>query len=90
MNGLQFCCGLGVGVNSCIDLCLQGGWYLLCVDFGIDDVCCNVGGLQFQVWGDNCLLYDSGLVKVFGVVKLELDICGFFILSLCMLGVQGS
>ena len=62
MNGLQFRRGLGVGANSRIDLRLQGGWHLLRADLGIDDACRNAGGLQFQVWGDNRLLYDSGLV----------------------------
>lgn len=76
MNGLYFCCGLGVGVVSWIDFQFKGNWCLLCVDLGIDDQCCVVGGMQFQVWGDGWLFYDSGLVKVFGVVKLELDVCG--------------
>lgn len=90
MNGLQFRRGLGVGANSRIDLHLQGGWHLLRADLGIDDACRTAGGLQFQVWGDNRLLYDSGLVKAPGVVKPELDIRGLSTLSLRTLGAQGS
>ncbi|MGE8268532.1 MAG: TIM-barrel domain-containing protein [Stenotrophomonas geniculata] len=90
MNGLQFRRGLGVGANSRIDLRLQGGWHLLRADLGIDDACRSAGGLQFQVWGDNRLLYDSGLVKAPGVVKPELDIRGLSTLSLRTLGAQGS
>ncbi|MNS66886.1 Sialidase precursor [compost metagenome] len=90
MNGLQFRRGLGVAANSRIDLRLQGGWRLLRADLGIDDACRTAGGLQFQVWGDNHLLYDSGLVKAPGVVKPELDIRGLSTLSLRTLGAQGS
>ncbi|QWP78967.1 NPCBM/NEW2 domain-containing protein [Lysobacter sp. K5869] len=90
MNGLLFRRGLGVGASSRIDLRLQGQWRLLRADLGIDDACRAAGGLQFQVWGDGRLLYDSGLVKAPGVVKPELDIRGLSALSLRTLGAQGS
>lgn len=89
MNGLQFRRGLGVAATSRIDLRLQGGWRLLRADLGIDDACRNAGGLQFQVWGDARLLYDSGLVQAPAVVKPELDIRGLSTLSLRTLGAQG-
>ena len=89
MNGLQFRRGLGVGANSRIDLKLAGNWQLLRADLGIDDSCRDAGGLQFQIWGDDRLLYDSGLVKAPGVVKPELDIRGLHTLSLRTLGAQG-
>ncbi len=41
-------------------------------------------------WGEDRLLYDSGLVKAPGVVKPELDIRGLSRLSLRTLGAQGS
>ncbi len=90
MNGLLFRRGLGVGPASRIDLQLQGQWRLLRADLGIDDACRSAGGLQFQVWGDDRLLYDSGLVKAPGVVKPELDIRGLQRLSLRTLGAQGT
>ncbi|RPE79682.1 alpha-glucosidase (family GH31 glycosyl hydrolase) [Vulcaniibacterium tengchongense] len=89
MNGLHFRRGLGVGADSRIDLKLEGGWRLLRADLGIDDRCRNAGGLQFQVWGDGRLLYDSGLVRAPAVVKPELDIRGLRRLSLRTLGAQG-
>ena len=46
--------------------------------------------MQFQVWGDDRLLYDSGLVKAPGVVKPELDVRGLHRLSLRTLGAQGA
>lgn len=90
MNGLQFRRGLGVGANSRLDLNLQGDWRLLRADLGIDDRCRDAGGLQFQVWGDERLLFDSGLVRAPGVVKPELDIRGLKRLSLRTLGAQGA
>ncbi|MGH8083280.1 MAG: TIM-barrel domain-containing protein, partial [Lysobacter sp.] len=90
MNGLLFRRGLGVAATSRIDLRLKGQWRLLRSDLGIDDACRAAGGLQFQVWGDGRLLYDSGLVKAPGVVKPELDIRGLSSLSLRTLGAQGS
>ncbi|HZT56248.1 MAG TPA: NPCBM/NEW2 domain-containing protein, partial [Burkholderiaceae bacterium] len=89
MNGLRFRRGLGVGATSRIDVKLDGNWQLLRADLGIDDSCRDAGGLQFQVWGDERLLYDSGLVKAPGVVKPELDIRGLHRLSLRTLGAQG-
>ncbi|MET0549343.1 MAG: NPCBM/NEW2 domain-containing protein, partial [Xanthomonas sp.] len=89
MNGLQFRRGLGVAANSRLDLHLHGDWRLLRADLGIDDACRSAGGLQFQVWGDGRLLYDSGLVNAPGVVKPELDIRGLSSLSLRTLGAQG-
>lgn len=88
MNGLQFRRGLGVGASSRIDVRLDGNWQLLRADLGVDDTCRAEGGLQFQVWGDDRLLYDSGLVKAPGVVKPELDVRGLRRLSLRTLGAQ--
>jgi hypothetical protein len=63
MNGLWFRKGLGVGASSRIDLQLAGNWNLLRADLGVDDSCRNAGGLQFQVWSGERLLYDSGLIR---------------------------
>jgi hypothetical protein len=63
MNGLWFRKGLGVGASSRIDLQLAGNWNLLRADLGVDDSCRNAGGLQFQVWSGERLLYDSGLIS---------------------------
>lgn len=90
MNGLHFRRGLGVGAESRIDIELKGGWRLLRADLGIDDSCREAGGMQFQVWGDDRLLYDSGMVRAPGVVKPELDIRGLHRLSLRTLGAQGA
>ncbi len=90
MNGLLFRRGLGVGPDSRIDLALKGQWRLLRADLGIDDACRQAGGLQFQVFGDGRLIYDSGLVQAPGVVKPELDIRGLSTLSLRTTGATGA
>ncbi len=88
MNGLLFRHGLGVAAQSRIEVALRGSWQWLRADLGIDDTCRAAGGMQFQVWGDGRMLYDSGLVKAPGVVKPELDVRGITHLSLRSLGAQ--
>ncbi|RJG21697.1 TIM-barrel domain-containing protein [Massilia cavernae] len=90
MNGLWFRKGLGVGPASRIDLELGGDWNLLRADLGVDDSCREAGGLQFQVWSGDKLLYDSGLVTAPAVVKPEIDVRGLRQLSLRTLGARGA
>lgn len=90
MNGLWFRKGLGVGAASRIDLQLEGNWNLLRADLGVDDSCRSAGGLQFQVWSGERLLYDSGLVQAPAVVKPEIDVRGLRQLSLRTLGARGA
>lgn len=74
MNGLTFNKGLGVFGNSQVDYRLSGNWRLFRADVGIDDNCKNTDGINFQVWGDGKLLFDSGTIVAPAVVKPELDI----------------
>ena len=90
MNGLWFRKGIGVGANSRVDLQLQGNWRLLRADLGVDDSCRSAGGMQFQVWSGERLLYDSGLVAAPAVVKPEIDVRGLRQLSLRTLGARGA
>jgi alpha-glucosidase len=90
MNGLRFHQGLGVAAHSRLDLSLQGAWQLFRADLGVDDSCRDYGGLQFQIWGDERLLYDSGLVQAPAVVKPEIDVRGLTTLSLRTLGAVGK
>ncbi|MFZ6733671.1 TIM-barrel domain-containing protein [Undibacterium sp. Ji42W] len=90
MNGLLFRKGLGVAGNSEIDYQLKGDWQTFRADVGIDDSCRNHGGLQFQVWGDDKLLFDSGLIIAPAVVKPELDIRGISKLKLKTTGVKAT
>lgn len=90
MNGLQFRKGLGMRPGQRLELQLGGHWQLFRADLGMDDSCRAAGGMQFQVWGDGRLLYDSGLVQAPAVVKPELDLRGLQRLSLRTLGARGA
>ena len=90
MNGLRFRKGLGVAGNSEVGYKLAGDWQTFRADVGIDDSCRNNGGLQFQVWGDDKLLFDSGLITAPAVVKPELDIRGISKLVLKTTGVKAN
>lgn len=82
MNGLKFRKGLGVAGQSRIDYPLKGHWQLFRADVGIDDSCRQHGSVQFQIYGDDQLLYDSGTLQAPAVVKPQLDIRGIQLLSL--------
>jgi alpha-glucosidase (family GH31 glycosyl hydrolase) len=82
MNGLKFRQGLTVAGESRLDYQLAGYWQLFRADVGINDSCREHGSVQFQIYGDNKLLFDSGTIKAPAVVKPELDIRGIKLLSL--------
>lgn len=90
MNGLRFRKGIGMGPAGRVDLQLAGSWNLVRADLGVDDSCRSAGGLQFQVWSGERLLYDSGLVMAPAVVKPEIDVRGLTQLSLRTLGARGA
>lgn len=94
MNGLLFHKGIGMRSGQGLVVQLSGhpssNWQLFRADLGIDDSCRTAGGLQFQVWGDGRLLYDSGFVQAPGVVKPELDVRGLQTLELKTLGARGA
>jgi alpha-glucosidase (family GH31 glycosyl hydrolase) len=87
MNGLKFRKGLSVVDDSEIAYRLSGQAQTFRADVGIDDACRDHGGLQFQVYGDGRLLFDSGLIVAPAVVKPELDIRGIETLMLKTTGV---
>ncbi|WP_230404302.1 MULTISPECIES: TIM-barrel domain-containing protein [Undibacterium] len=90
MNGLKFRKGLGVVNASEVHYRLHGNWQTFRADVGIDDACRQNGGLQFQVFGDGKLLFDSGLIEAPAVVKPELDIRGISLLSWKTTGVKSK
>ncbi len=82
MNGLKFRQGFTVAGESKFDYQLAGHWQIFRADVGINDSCRQHGSVQFQIYGDNKLLFDSGTLKAPAVVKPELDIRGIKLLSL--------
>ncbi|MFZ6689398.1 TIM-barrel domain-containing protein [Undibacterium sp. SXout11W] len=90
MNGLQFHKGIGTSGEHQISYELHGDWQIFRADVGIDDQCRTHGGLQFQVWGDDKLLFDSGLIQAPAVVKPEIDVRGIQVLKLKTTGVKSE
>ncbi|MDC8757875.1 TIM-barrel domain-containing protein [Janthinobacterium fluminis] len=90
MNGLKFRQGLAVAGGSRIDYRLKGDWQLFRADVGVDDSCGQAGAMQFQVYGDGKLLFDSGALRAPAVVKPELDVRGIAVLSLRTSGARGK
>ncbi len=82
MDGLEFAHGLKVVGNSRHDFELKGDWHTFSVEVGIDDSTPQASTVHFQVWGDNRLLWDSGLLKKDTISKPRLDIRGISTLSL--------
>ena len=90
MNGVAFAKGLAFAGDTRIDIPLAGWWQTFRADAGIDDQCQLPDGMRFQVWGDQKLLFDSGLVKAPAVVKPQVDIRTVTLLSLRTVGGHAS
>jgi len=74
MNGLAFEHALRTQGDTRFDYILEGDWHTLRVEAGIDDSYKGDGNVRFQVWGDERLLWDSGVVTSNTIVKQRLDI----------------
>jgi len=48
---------------------LRGAYNTFSSDIGIDDVMGNLGSVDFRVWADGALLYDSGVVFNFSPTR---------------------
>ncbi len=90
MNGLKFRKGLGIRGQSRVDYSLPKDAQLFRADIGIDDRCKRDGKISFQVYGDDKLMFDSGLIEAPAVVKPELDIRTVKTLSLRTKGNNDS
>ena len=64
LNGVQYGKGLGVHAYSEVRYALYGNCSYLTAKVGIDDeVATGTGNVDFQVWADGNLIYDSGYVS---------------------------
>ncbi|MBC8107200.1 MAG: NPCBM/NEW2 domain-containing protein, partial [Anaerolineae bacterium] len=63
LNDNDYEYGLGVAGNSAIVYQLHGQFAKFVVHVGVDDESGHRAALQFQVWGDGRLLFDSGTVR---------------------------
>ena len=82
LNGLDFEHGLRFEGEMRRDFQLEGRWLQLKAEAGRDDRGPRQGSLRLQVWGDDHLLWDSGVLTGSDVVKPRVDIRGISRLSL--------
>lgn len=76
--------GLGTQTQSQMDFYLGAAATQFISDIGIDSrACCGTGAVDFQVYGDGALLYDSGVITTHSLAKnITLNVTGVQILSL--------
>ena len=84
LNGVQYGKGLGVHAYSELRYALYGSCNYMTARVGIDsEVPTGVGNVDFQVWGDGTLLYDSGyLTGGSPRQSINVDLTGFQTLGL--------
>ncbi|MCP4545213.1 MAG: SUMF1/EgtB/PvdO family nonheme iron enzyme [bacterium] len=80
LNGIDFDGGFSVQGAESLDFALTGGWHLFSAEAGPAAAVADT--INFQVWGDERLLWDSGRVGGTTVVKPRLDLRGVSYLSL--------
>ena len=62
VRGVVYATGLGVHASSTVTYALNGQYATFLTDAGIDDETAGQGNVDFQVYGDGKLLYDSGVL----------------------------
>jgi PKD repeat protein len=62
LNGVAYPKGLGVHAQSDVRFNLEGQYASFQAEVGVDDEVGSNGSVTFQVWADNELLFDSGLM----------------------------
>jgi len=75
INGTTYAKGLGVHANTTINVDLSKKYKTFFSDVGVDDEIGNSGSVNFQVFGDGVLLWDSGkLTGSMGAKGLQLNV----------------
>jgi alpha-glucosidase (family GH31 glycosyl hydrolase) len=82
LNGLSFHDGFSCSGNSRIDYHLTGDWQQFRTEAGVDDSYTGSRSVRFQVYGNDRLLYESGIVRPGSIAKIEVDVRGISALSL--------
>jgi hypothetical protein len=74
LNGVTYAKGLGVHAQSSVSFELDGDYSRFMSDIGIDDEAA-AGTVAFQVYGDDVLLYDSGVMNGTSATRsIDLDV----------------
>ena len=92
LRGTTYASGLGAHASSTIAYALAGRYTAFLSDVGVDDETNGQGAVDFQVYGDGTLLYDSGvLTGTSPVAHLSVSVAGVQTLTLIASpGVAGS
>ncbi|WP_323185653.1 NPCBM/NEW2 domain-containing protein [Kitasatospora sp. NBC_01287] len=91
IGGTRYAKGLGTNAPSEVDYYLGGSCHALSTDVGIDDETYGQGSADFQLWKDNTLVADSGLVTpASGVKHLTADLTGADQLRLVVTAPNGA
>src|SRR2546421_2998549 len=69
LNGVRYAKGLGMNSYAFLTYDLRGAYNTFSSDIGIDDAMGNLGSVDFRVWADGALLYDSGVVFNFSPTR---------------------
>ena len=62
LNGQAYASGIGTHASSTIIYNLKGSYTTFTSTVGVDDEVAGTGAVDFQVYGDGTLLYDSGIL----------------------------
>jgi PKD repeat protein len=78
INGTKYKKGLGTHATSTIIYNLNGEYSRFLSDIGLDDESNTQGSIEFEVWGDGKILFQSRKVYKLGTTtgKIDLDISG--------------
>ncbi len=92
LRGTVYASGLGTHASSTISYALGGTATTLLSDVGVDDETNGQGAVDFQVYGDGTLLYDSGvLTGASPVAHVSVNVAGVQTLTLVATnGVAGT
>ncbi|MFD4676271.1 glycoside hydrolase family 97 catalytic domain-containing protein [Lentzea sp. NPDC058450] len=83
IGGVTYAKGLGTHAPSEVSVYLGRGCERLTAKIGLDDETTETGSVAFQVFGDDQLLYDSGIIRDKGAaVPIDVDVANVRMLSL--------
>src|SRR5262249_27794802 len=91
LNGVTYAKGLGVNANSTLIYNLNGQFAQFLSDIGVDDEVGANGNVDFQVFADNVLMYDSGAMTGNSATKsIAINVMGKNVLKLVVSGVNNN